>query len=1557
MRTVKPPVCDIKHLLALTVTISLGSFSITAPVFPQIVPDTTLPQNSTVTTDSNTIEINGGTVRGVHLFHSFQEFSLGTGETAFFNNNVSIENIFSRITGNNFSNIDGLIQANGAANLFLLNSNGIVFGPNAQLNIGGSFLASTADRLNFADGRFFSTQPTPNDPLLTVSIPSSLQIDNNPAEIRVEGSGHNFSLDPGTREIIRGEASGGLRVEPETTLGFVAGNITLDGGNLIAESGNIELFAVQDGAVQLDNSTGQLQLENSVTPTEYGTIQLLNTAAVDATGSRGGNIQIQGRQLLLTDGSAILSQTEGAQTGGDLIIRTSESVELIGTTPEPRLPEGFLESLPGENGELPSPEDLPFPPDGLFFPTTVVAETLGEGNAGNLLLETGQLTILNGASISTSTFGSGNTGTLTVRARDAISIEGASSDGFFPGGIFSSVTPPASGIGQPMSVETTELTVAFGGTISTGTFGTGRAGDLTIKAANFVDVLGGFIFSQTEGFAPGGNLLIETGRVLVGDGGEISASTFGDGDAGNLDIRAIGSVEVTGGFETPEGDFFPSGIFSQVNFVTIEDPETQELLNFPAGGSGGNVTIDTGRLIVEDGGLISASTTSEGSGGTVSINATEFVEITGITPTVNATPSGIFTLTEGAGFGGNTIVNTARLSARDGGQIAASTLGTGNGGTVTVNATESLELRGVGILPNGEVAQTVTVLEDGTVVPTEDNEILRSGIFARSREGALGNAGTVNVSTDELTVVDGATLTVSSRLGAETAAAGNLNINAAEIELENGLLTAETNAGESGNINVNSDIFLLRDRSQLTTNAESTTGGNISINTELLAALENSDITANARQGPGGRVTVDALGLFGTEFRDRESPDTSDITATSELGPEFDGIVDINTPDIDPNRGTVEFEEEIVDVAGLIDCDPCRLARGSEYLETGKGGIPQSPGDRLDPIAPWEDWSLTDELPENRSDSPPNPEDRSSHLPQQANAIERSETGEYRLISTTSAIDRPSPFLSPACPPFVPTKTLDPTDSPATAVTAVTLPVREFAIENSSAFTPDELAKIGAAYRDRSLTLAELDAVRSQLEQLYRDRGYLGTFAVIPPQTVRNGIVTVQVLENRLDKIDIQAIDRDRSAYTKYIENRLGLQPGDLLNRDRLLEALYTLQFDPRIESLSAELSEGVRPQTSFLTIRVREANPWRSQLSLDNGRVPSVGSFRRQAQLSQYNPLGLAGLATVNYANTDGSNTWDFAYTLPVNSRNGSLSFLYSRGASEIVEKPFNELDIEADSRNYEITYRQPVIQAIASRNPDLPLSEARDLVRTEIALGLTASRRESQTSILGVDFPLSPGAESDGETRISALRFFQEALRQDNRQIFAARSEFSLGLGVFDATTHDDGPDSRFFAWRGQAQWVRRLQDNPAPGRRAPLLLVRGDVQLSTSALLPLEQFGIGGSNSVRGYRQDSLLTDNGVLASVELQYPLWSFPRLGGSLSLIPFVDFGVGWNWDEGDRPQSDRNTLISTGLGLQLQLSNKFQARLDWGLPLIEIDSRERTWQENGVHFSVNFTPF
>jgi hemolysin activation/secretion protein len=231
------------------------------------------------------------------------------------------------------------------------------------------------------------------------------------------------------------------------------------------------------------------------------------------------------------------------------------------------------------------------------------------------------------------------------------------------------------------------------------------------------------------------------------------------------------------------------------------------------------------------------------------------------------------------------------------------------------------------------------------------------------------------------------------------------------------------------------------------------------------------------------------------------------------------------------------------------------------------------------------------------------------------------------------------------------------------------------------------------------------------------------------------------------------------------------------------------------------------------------------------------------------------------------------------------------------------------------------------------------------ELAFGLIGSLETSQTGLLGKDFPLSLGANDDGETKLTVLRFFQDWTKRNPKDVFSMRSQFNFGINAFGATINESPlPDGTFFSWRSQAQYVRLL----APDT---LLVVRGDIQLAPQTLVPLEQIAIGGLGSVRGYRQDLLLTDNGVFLSLEARIPIFRADSIGGILHLAPFIDFGSGWNSD--DLPNPDPSTIIGAGLGLQWQIGDKLNARFDWGIPLIDANTEERTWNEHGLYFSIN----
>ncbi|HBL14855.1 MAG TPA: hemolysin activation/secretion protein [Cyanobacteria bacterium UBA11162] len=494
-----------------------------------------------------------------------------------------------------------------------------------------------------------------------------------------------------------------------------------------------------------------------------------------------------------------------------------------------------------------------------------------------------------------------------------------------------------------------------------------------------------------------------------------------------------------------------------------------------------------------------------------------------------------------------------------------------------------------------------------------------------------------------------------------------------------------------------------------------------------------------------------------------------------------------------------------------------------------------------------------------------------------------------------------------------------------------TIIVKQFQVIGSTVFTSEELAPILEPFTQRPISFAQLLEAQDAITQFYQDRGYLNSGAFIPPQTLQNGVVTIEVIEGEVEAIEVTGTRRLKPSY---IRSRLALATQAPLNQERLLTALQLLQLDPLIENLSAELAAGSRPGLSQLEIKVQEADAFSSQLTLDNQRSPSVGSIRRQLQLTHGNLLGFGDRFNLTYSNTDGNNTLDdISYTLPINPRNRTLSLSYSRSQSNIIEEPFDRLNIESKSRSYELTYRHPLKQTPT----------------VEFALGLTASRQETETSLLDMPFPLSAGANDNGETKISALRFFQEYTQRSNRNVFALRSQFTLGINAFNATINSNAPDSEFFAWRGQAQYLHLL----APDT---ILVLRSDLQLADQALVPLEQFSVGGQLTVRGYRQDTLLADNGLFASAELRFPILRIPDWKMLVQVTPFFDFGTVWNSSNSDT-DIETSTLSSVGLGLRFLLGNNFNARLDWGVPLVDLESNRDNLQEKGIYFSIQYTPF
>ena len=466
-----------------------------------------------------------------------------------------------------------------------------------------------------------------------------------------------------------------------------------------------------------------------------------------------------------------------------------------------------------------------------------------------------------------------------------------------------------------------------------------------------------------------------------------------------------------------------------------------------------------------------------------------------------------------------------------------------------------------------------------------------------------------------------------------------------------------------------------------------------------------------------------------------------------------------------------------------------------------------------------------------------------------------------------------------------------------------------------------EIARLTKPLIGKSTNLAGLYKLRSAISQLYTDKGYVNSGAYLPPQKLRNGIVRIEVLEGGLEAVEVTG---NKHLNDNYIASRLRSLPTPI-KTEQLLEQLQLLRLDPLIENVSAELSAGLTPGMSRLDIEVKEADSFILSSSLNNHNSPSIGSNSRNLGLVHNNLLGFGDRASINYINTEGSNSFDFGYGFPINTKNGRISLAYGFNSNDIVEEPFTPLDIETKSNYYELNLRQPIV-AKPSR---------------EVALGMSFSRQHSESSLLDEPFPLSSGADESGNTNISALRFFQEFTQRNDNSIVALRSQFSLGVDLFDATINDDAPDSQFLAWRGQSQWARQLDDDF-------VFLLRGDIQLAND-LVPLEQFRLGGASSVRGYRRDVSLSDSGFFTSAELRVPVLRIQKLDGVFQLVPFVDFGLPWGTDNA---AVEIDSLLSIGMGLNFNAGDNFNARLDYGIPLTDIKAEGDSLQEDGLTFSL-----
>ncbi|OKH31061.1 hypothetical protein NIES2119_29690 [[Phormidium ambiguum] IAM M-71] len=661
---------SVLYLLLLSTNHSLSA---------QVIPDVTLPNNSVVIPQDKSFRIEGGSISGNNLFHSFSEFSVPTGNEAFFNNAQTIQNIFSRVTGKNISNIDGLIRANGTANLFLINPNGIIFGQNAQLNIGGSFIATTANSIKFSDRDFFSATNPNATPLLTVNVPIGLQFGANlPGKIQVQGS--NLAVRTGqTLALIGGDLTIFGSTNPLAT-GLTAGGIpfVIVEGNIVPSTpgGRVELGSVIQGDVSF-TATDKGFAFNYLNTQIFGDIQLLSNAKIDTSGIGGGEIQIQARNLRLSEGSRFSSFTLGNLPGGIITVNTTELLEIVGTG-------GYEQNVLRFATGTVTINDLI---NGFF------TLTFGAGKAGDITINTANFIGRNGAYIAASTFG-GEGGNVTVNVSDLLQLNAAF--------IATGSGMEAVGNSGPIAINTRRLIMQDNSLITTSSFGTGKGGNLTVNAVDSIAISSGnpiplspnaraFGGIFTSGLARGdaGELRINTRQLTLSNGAALAASSFAQGQGGDIIIKASEFVKLEG--TSPDGQ-----LLSAITSVT--EPGST--------GRGGNLIIETDRLILRDSGRVSIRSRGTGDAGNliVQANAVLMDNQAGLEGTSASGEGGNFTVrsqilqmrrnsfisatagTEGGtGNGGNININTETLVALENSDITANSV-TSQGGKVTINA-------------------------------------------------------------------------------------------------------------------------------------------------------------------------------------------------------------------------------------------------------------------------------------------------------------------------------------------------------------------------------------------------------------------------------------------------------------------------------------------------------------------------------------------------------------------------------------------------------------------------------------------------------------------------------------------------------------------------------------------------------------------------------------------------------------------------------------------------------------------------------------------------------
>ncbi len=836
-------------------------FSLLAPALAQ-VPTAIMPDGSLGTTVSQNGAfhiITGGTIRGPNQFHSFDRFDVGTADTARFTGPASVTNILSRVTGGAASMIDGTLQSDIAgANLYLLNPSGVMFGPNAQLDMTGSFYVSTADVVRLEDGgAFYADRAT--DSMLGMADPVAFGfLRENPSGIRIDESG--------------------LVVSTGQTLSLVGGEIHIIGGQagiLSATSGRVQIVSVGSageavfGSSSIDVSTFD----------QLGQITLSNLTYIDASSDVGGTVVIRGGQLRI-DQSGLFADAWGDRADARLGIDIDVTGDVVLDN------EGVIRSEGSGEG---AGGDIVLKAGRLVLRNSALidASTSGAGQAGRVTITTqGTISISGLSQIASNTFGTGRSGRVTIVAQGPISITGRAdaklldSSGLFSGtagngdaaGVFVS-TPSltldgsvivtgteASGNGGPMALEVGTLTLTQSSVLEAGGERAGNAGAIQISATGAVVISASDVRSNSERIGNAGPISLSAQSLQIIDGSVIGTVADGGGQGGKIRIHVSGDVIVSG---------FPGELITERSRIVSETTDT---------GSSGDIEMQVGSLIVTDGAVISNTTLGTGDAGDIVIRARDMVSISGRDNVALNAQSGLFNATLGSGAAGLLTITAPTLALENRGVIVAGTVGAGEGGDLEVEV-ETLTLTGGAQMITDSSPSAVDFvlvreslnLDLEALFPNRDQPggdiAIRANhieLSDRAEVSALstttGMAGRINI-----TAMDTFMMRQGSRVTAETTQAdgGDISLTGrSEVRLRDSRITTSIagGMGDGGDITIDPKFVILQGQSQIIANAFEGTGGAIQITADaFLIDVENSVVSASSTFGIDGEVNIDAI--------------------------------------------------------------------------------------------------------------------------------------------------------------------------------------------------------------------------------------------------------------------------------------------------------------------------------------------------------------------------------------------------------------------------------------------------------------------------------------------------------------------------------------------------------------------------------------------------------------------------------------------------------------------------------------------------------------------------